>query len=297
MRCTKDRPDDLVAKIMLGVLLLPGTLVLLLLLLVMSCFWLSGAEQWLSLRQVMLQSDLPLSVCMAEVELTAEIPDVLQVCLVASQDRKRVAQALSQRKDWHTADGQADWDALIASYIPGASGLLKPSGIDLWTSGRDGFALWDTQSGLLLLGKRRPARSGQAREQLERMGLGSMADALNAVPVLVEPVRWTGEMACMRAFLVPEAQRTAMLAAIARAGWAACALSGEELTRLQQRYLPGLDVLVPPQEAVFDWWGFVPEDVPLSAADPVEAFAGIGDWDAAFYDQDSGLLIWYRNDY
>ena len=282
---------------MLAVLLLPGTLILLFLFLLMSCFWLYRAEQWLSLRQVMLQSDIPLSVCMAEVELAAEVPDALRVCCVAPQDRERVARILGKQKDWHIADEQADWDALIASYIPGASGLLKPSGIDLWTSGRDGFALWDTQSGLLLLGKRRPARSGQAREQLERMGLGSMADALNAVPVLVEPVRWTGEMAYMRAFLVPEAHRTAMLTAIARAGWAACTLSGEELTRLQQRYMPGLDVLFPPQEAVFDWWSFVPEDVPLSAADPVEAFAGIGDWDAAFYDQDSGLLIWYRNDY
>ena len=57
-------------------------------------------------------------------------------------------------------------------------------------------------------------------------------------------------------------------------------------------------MLVPPQEAVFDWWAFSLEDKPTpSSLSPEEAFAVIGDWDAAFYDADSGLFLWYRCDF
>ena len=125
-----------------------------------------------------------------------------------------------------------------------------------------------------------------------------MAEVLDTVPVLKQPVRWTSEMSDMRAFLVPEAQHTAMLTALAQSGWTEYPLTGGELTRLQQRYLPELDVLVPPQEAVFDWWAFSLEDKPTpSSLSPEEAFAVIGDWDAAFYDADSGLFLWYRCDF
>lgn len=283
---------------LLTVIMLPGLAAILILLVLAGSYLLQAAADWLALRQELQQADLPLSVCLADVKLAAEVPDALRVCCVAPQDRERVAQALSKQADWHIADEQADWGALIGSHIPGAAGLIQPTGIDLWTSDRKGFALWDTQSGLLLLGKRGPAQPGETRWPLERMGLDDMAEGLDAVPVLKQPVRWTSEMADMRAFLVPEAQHTAMLTAIAQSGWIEFTLTGGELTRLQQRYLPTLDVLVPSQEAIFDWWAFNLEDEPTpSSLSPDEAFAVIGDWDAAFYDADSGLFLWYRCDF
>ncbi len=123
---------------------------------------------------------------------------------------------------------------------------------------------------------------------------------------------FNGDGTTFLAFIVPEEERSALTAKLAtQEGWLPCAVTQAEYAAFQDRAFYEVPPLFPPEDVVFDWCCYVdvfarkyPDHERTIVLDGSAFPAALqevgavrsGNWLAAFYDAETGLMIYYEYD-
>lgn len=121
-----------------------------------------------------------------------------------------------------------------------------------------------------------------------------------------------GDGTTFLAFIVPEEERSALTAKLAtQEGWHPCAVTQAEYAAFQERVCYEVPPLFPAEDVVFDWCCYVDvfarmypdheRTIELDGSAFPAALQEIGavrsgNWLAAFYDTETGLMIYYEYD-
>ena len=220
--------------------------------------------------------------------------------------RAMVMDCAAQRDGWYIeAVSPEAYAAQLRTQFPDAAFLGAGNvTFDAWYEKKDVRAFFDRDTGLMVYwrtGKKPHSRTVKAA------GLtvgGFLYEMETHGGFLGDGTTW-------QALIVPPAQRADVEAAIAaHADWREGVVTGEEYTRLHTQVFHDLPGLLPDADVAFERWYYVDTYARMYPDQPERGsthadFPAVmqqanarrtGNWEMAFYDPDTGLLIYYEYD-
>jgi hypothetical protein len=222
--------------------------------------------------------------------------------------RAMVMDRAAQRDGWRVeAVSPEAYEEQLHAYFPEAAFLIAGDvSFDAWYQKKDARAFFDQDTGLMV--HWRTGAKPRSRK-IKPAGLTVSADGF--LYEMETHGGFLGDGTTWQALIVPPEQRAGVEASIAaHADWQEGTVTGEEYTRLHTQVFHDLPALLPAGDVAFERWYYVDTYARMYPDKPsrgsthadfpaVMQQAGArwsGNWQMAFYDPDTGLLIYYEYD-